>query len=101
MEVNLDINWDQIGRATEGMISNHGKGALAEAERRAQNLRSAGCYSAAVAWEGICELIQDHIGRNTRVECTIVPKLSQPDKLRGVEPTLEGLFLSRRTTSTE
>ena len=64
MEVNLDINWDQIGRAADGMISNHGKGALAEAERRAQTLRFAGCYSAAVTWESICELIQHRIGRS-------------------------------------
>ena len=62
-DVNLDINWDQISRAADGMISNHGRGALAEAERRAQNLRSAGCYSAAVTWESIFELIQDRIGR--------------------------------------
>ncbi len=85
------INWDQISRAADGMISNHGKDALAEAERRAQTLRLAGCYSA-VAWENICEVIQDRIGRYTRSECTIAPKLSQPDKLRGVEATGEGVF---------
>ena len=62
-DVNLDINWDQISRAADGMISNHGRGALAEAERRAQTMRSAGCYSAAVTWENIFELIQDRIGR--------------------------------------
>ncbi len=61
--VNLDINWDQLSRAADGMISNHGRGALAEAERRAQTLRFAGCYSAAVTWERISELIQDRIGR--------------------------------------
>ncbi len=62
-DVNLDINWDQISRAADGMISNHGRGALAEAERRAQTLRSAGCHSSAVTWEKIFELIQDRIGR--------------------------------------
>ncbi len=95
MDVNLDINWDQISRAADGMISNHGKDALAEAERRARTLRSAGRHIAAVTWESICELIQDRIGRYPRVGCTIAPKLSQRDKLRGVEPTLEGLWLSR------
>ena len=88
----LDINWDQISRAADGMIYNHGKDALAEAERRAQSLRSAGCYSGALTWESICELIQNRIGRHTRVECTTDPKLSQPGKLRGVEATLGGFF---------
>ncbi len=91
MDVNLDINWDQISRAADGMISNHGKDALAEAERRAQNLRFAGCYSA-VAWESICELIQNRISRHAPVECTTDPKLSQPGKLRGVEAALGSFF---------
>jgi hypothetical protein len=62
-DANLDINWDQISHAADGMISNHGKDALAEAERRARTLRSAGCYSAAVTWEFICKHIQDRIRR--------------------------------------
>jgi hypothetical protein len=44
------------------MIANHGKDALAEAERRTQTLRSSGCDAAAVTWESICELIQLRIG---------------------------------------
>ncbi len=53
---------DRITRAAEGMIANHGKDALAEAERRTQALRSAGCDTAATTWERICELIQLRIG---------------------------------------
>ena len=65
MDFDLDINWDQISRAANGMISNHGKDALAEGERRAQTLRSAGCYSSAVTWESIFELIQDRSEEHT------------------------------------
>ncbi len=61
--IDLDINWEQASRAADGMISNHGKDALAEAERRAQNLRYAGCYSAAIGWDIICKHIQDRIRR--------------------------------------
>ena len=61
--IDLEINWEQASRAADGMISNHGKDAFAEAERRAQTLRSAGCYSAAVTWEIICKHIQDRIRR--------------------------------------
>ena len=57
-DLNLDINWDQISRAADGMISNHGKDALAEAERRARTLRSAGCDAAAGNWERICEVLK-------------------------------------------
>jgi hypothetical protein len=60
------LDHDRIARAAEGMISNHGKNALAEAVRRAQVLRSAGCDSAAAAWESICELIQVDIGDSSR-----------------------------------
>ena len=62
-DIDLDIDWDQASRAADGMISNHGKDALAEAERRAQTLRGAGCYSAAVVWEIICKHIGDRIRR--------------------------------------
>ena len=65
-DIDLDINWDQMSRAADGMVSNHGKDALAEAERRAQTLRSTGYYSAAAAWESICELIQAGIGGSSR-----------------------------------
>ncbi len=56
------LDHDRIARAAEGMISNHGKDALSEAEKHAQNLRSAGCDTAAAAWESISELIQVDIG---------------------------------------
>ncbi len=52
------LDHHRIRRAADGMISNHGKGALAEAYRRAQTLISAGCHSSAADWERICELIQ-------------------------------------------
>ncbi len=78
-DVNLDINWDQISRAADGMISNHGKDAPAEPERRARTLRSAGCYSAAVTWESIFELIQGRIGEYELVGSKVAPNLSQPE----------------------
>jgi hypothetical protein len=59
------LDHDRIIRAANGMISNHGKDALAEAKRRAQTLRFAGCYSAAVNWVNVCEIIQDRIGGDT------------------------------------
>ena len=62
-DIDLEINWEQVSRAADGMISNHGKNAVAEAQRRAQTLRSEGCYSAAVTWEIICKHIQDRIRR--------------------------------------
>ncbi len=81
-------------RAADGMISNHGKGALAEAERRARNLISAGCYSAAVAWEGIFELIQGRIGEYALVGSKVAPNLSQTEMYRRAPgrdvPAVEG-----------
>jgi hypothetical protein len=59
MGIDLDVNWDQINRAAEGLISNYGEDALAEGEKRAQSMRTAGCYTAAVTWESICELIKN------------------------------------------
>jgi len=56
---------DRIARAAEGMIFNHGENALAEADRRAQTLRSAGCDAAAGSWERVCEIIQVRIGSYT------------------------------------
>ncbi len=56
------LDHDRIARAAEGMISNHGKDALAEAERRTQTLRSAGCEAAAGNWERVCGIIQVRIG---------------------------------------
>lgn len=53
---------DRIARAAEGMISNYGQGALAEADRRAKTLKSSGCDSTAAAWESICKLIQIRAG---------------------------------------
>jgi 3-oxoacyl-[acyl-carrier-protein] synthase III len=59
MDIDLDINWDQMGRAADGMIENYGENALAEGQKRASNMRSAGRYSAAMAWVRICELIKE------------------------------------------
>ncbi len=52
------LDHDRIVRAAEGMISSHGKDALAEAERRAQTLRSVGCDAAAGNWERVCEVLK-------------------------------------------
>jgi hypothetical protein len=54
------LDHDRIARAAEGMISNHGKDALSEAEKRAQNLRSAGCDTAAGNWERVCGILKVH-----------------------------------------
>jgi len=56
------LDHDRVARAAEGMISNHGNDALAEAEKRAQTLRSSGCEAAAGNWERVCEIIQVRIG---------------------------------------
>ncbi len=52
----------RITRAAEAMISNHGKDALAEADRRVQTMRSAGCVAAAANWGHVCDIIQVRIG---------------------------------------
>ncbi len=54
------LDQDRIARAAEGMIFNHGKDALAEADRRAQALRYSGCDAAAGNWERICEILKVH-----------------------------------------
>lgn len=64
MEIDLDINWGQISRAADGMVNNFGEDALSEAKRRAHTMRSAGRYTAAVAWESICQLIEDRTPPN-------------------------------------
>jgi hypothetical protein len=79
MDFDLDINWENAGRAANGMISTHGKDALAEGERRAQNLRYAGCYSAAMGWDIICDHIQGRIGGDALVGSTVAPKLAQSE----------------------
>ncbi len=59
MEADLPLlDHDRITRAAEGMISSHGKNALAEAERRAQTLRYAGCDAAAGNWERVCGILK-------------------------------------------
>lgn len=58
----LFLDNDRIVRAAEGMISNHGKDALAEAKRRVQTLRASGCDDAIATWESIRKLIQIRIG---------------------------------------
>ena len=52
------LDHDRIARAAEGMIANHGKNALAEAERRVQTLRSSGCDAAAGNWERVCGVLK-------------------------------------------
>ena len=52
------LDHDRIARAAEGMIANHGEDALAEAERRTQTLRSAGCDAAAGNWERVCGVLK-------------------------------------------
>ncbi len=80
MEADLPLlDHDRIARAAEGMISNHGKDALAEAEKRAETLRSSGCEAAAGNWERVCELIQGRIGEYALVGSTVAPKLSQTE----------------------
>ena len=59
MEADLPLlDHDRIARAAEGMIANYGKDALAEAERRTQTLRSAGCDAAARNWERVCGVLK-------------------------------------------
>ena len=76
------LDHDRIARAAEGMISNHGKDALAEAEKRAQTLRSSGCDAAAGNWESIFELIQGRIGEYALVGSKVAPNLSQTEMSR-------------------
>jgi hypothetical protein len=71
----------RITRAAEAMISNHGKNALAEADRRAQTLRSAGCVVAAANWGYVCEIIQVRIGGST-----IANPVFPPDSDNGASP---------------
>jgi hypothetical protein len=73
------LDHDRIARAAEGMISNHGNDALAEAEKRTQTMRSAGCDAAAGNWERVCGIIQGRIGGYALVGSTVAPKLSQPE----------------------
>jgi hypothetical protein len=56
------LDQDRVARAAEGMITNYGKDALAEAVRRARTMRSAGCDATAAAWECICEVIRVRAG---------------------------------------
>ena len=63
MESDLPLlDQDRIARAAEGMISNYGKDALAEATERARTMRSAGCDATAAAWECICKVIRVRSG---------------------------------------
>lgn len=58
MDLDVDVNWDQISRAADGMIASYGEDALAEGIRRAKTMRTAGRYTAAVTWDSICNLIK-------------------------------------------
>ena len=91
MDIELPlIDNDRITRAAEGMISNYGKDALAEAVRRAQRMRSAGCDPTAVAWERICDVIQGRLCGHTPVEPAST--LSQIDRPRRAEETVKASF---------
>ena len=68
MESDLPLlDQDRIARAAEGLIENFGSLALAEANRRAQVLRSAGSDAAAMTWESISKRIE------TRTEHAVQP----------------------------
>ena len=93
METDLPLlDHDRIARAAEGMISNYGRDASAEAIRRAEVLRSAGSEAAATIWQSISELIQDRDGGcpNGRrsAQCRScggihldIPEWAQPDSI--------------------
>ena len=83
------IDNDRIARAAEGMISNYGKDALAEAVRRAQTMRSAGCRPTAVAWERICEAIQDRIAGLAAVVPAAASAVPDLDRPRRAVPTVK------------
>ncbi len=85
------LDHDRIARAAEGMISNHGKNALAEAVRRAQTLRSAGCDAAAGNWERVCEIIQVRIGSYTIANPVLPP--DDDNTASPIRPTLKCLTL--------
>ena len=59
MVTSLPMSDDQIVRAAEAMIAEHGSEALANAIRSADALRSQGFDSVAATWELICEVIRD------------------------------------------
>lgn len=85
------IDNDRITRAAEGMISNYGKDALAEAVRRAQTMRSAGCDPTAVAWERICEVIEGRLGGLALVEpASTLPQFDRPQQAK--EPFKASFF---------
>ena len=59
MESDLPLlDQDRIARAAEGLIESFGRDALAEANRRAKVLRSAGSDAAAKTWESISRRIE-------------------------------------------
>jgi hypothetical protein len=84
MDIDLPlIDNDRITRAAEGMISNYGKDALAEAVRRAQTMRSAGCDPTAVAWERICDVIQGRLGGRALDEpASTLSQLDRPQRVK-------------------
>ena len=61
MEVDLDVSREKLSRAADGMISNYGEDALAEAKRRALSMRSEGRHTAAATWISIYKLISNRI----------------------------------------
>jgi len=59
MELDLDVNWDKISRAADGMILNYGEDALTEAKKRADTMKVARRYTAATTWDSIYKTIKD------------------------------------------
>ena len=73
------LDYDRLNRAAHGLIANYGQNALAEAVRRAKNMRSAGCEGTAAAWEFICEIIRHRFGVNALVGGAVVSSLPEPE----------------------
>ena len=59
MANHLPINGEQVARAAEEMIAQHGDSALAQADKRIENSQSAGFDHVAETWKLIREVIRD------------------------------------------
>jgi len=55
----LPINGEQVARAAEEMIAQHGDSALAQADKQIENSQSAGFDHVAETWKLIREVIRD------------------------------------------
>ena len=59
MANHLPINGEQVARAAEEMIAQHGDSALAQADKQIENSQSAGFDHVAETWKLIREVIRD------------------------------------------